>query len=254
MTGRFPFLTHPLPLAFAHRGGSLEAEENTEAAFAHAAALGFTHVETDVQASRDGVAVLFHDDDLERMTGVRARVADLTWAELRRLRTRGGSSLMRLDSLLEGHPELCCNLEIKTDDAVLPMADSIRRHRALSRVGVGAFDGRWTDGLRRELGDDLCWSPAHVGVARLWLEGWGIPLPRPPFPMVQIPPSYQGIALSTGRFVRAAHARGVQVHVWTVDEPDVMHRLLDLGVDGLMSDRPSVLREVLQARGRWPRA
>ncbi len=90
-----PFLDQPRPIAFAHRGGSLEAEENTMAAFAHAARLGYSHIETDVQATRDGVAVIFHDDTLERMTGDRDRVADLTWEELSKRRTKGGEAISR---------------------------------------------------------------------------------------------------------------------------------------------------------------
>jgi glycerophosphoryl diester phosphodiesterase len=248
---RFPFLDHPLPLAFAHRGGALEAEENTAGAFAHAVALGYTHVETDVQATRDGVAVLFHDDDLVRMTGVPGRVADHDWRDLAGLRTYGGASLMRLDELLEAHPGLYCNLELKTDDAVEPLAQAIRRHAALARVCVGSFDGRRTARARRLLGDALCWSPARPGILHLWLRAWGLPLPCPNWPAAQIPPSFRGIGLATRRTVAAAHRCGIQVHVWTVDEASQMHLLLDAGVDGLMTDRPTVLKQVLQERGQW---
>ncbi len=248
---RFSFLDHPPPLAFAHRGGALEADENTEAAFANAARLGFTHVETDVQASRDGIAVLFHDDDLARMTGRPGRVRDYPWAELATFRTPSGQPLLRLDELLESHPTLCCNLEIKAADAVEPMAAAIRRQAALARVSAGAFDVRWTVRLRRLLGPELCWSPAQAGVLRVWLQGWGLPLPAPDFPAVQVPPTHRFIPLVTSRFVRAAHRHHVQVHVWTVDDEPSMERLLDLGVDGLMTDRPSRLRAVLRRRGQW---
>jgi glycerophosphoryl diester phosphodiesterase len=246
-----PFLDHPRPIAFAHRGGSLEAEENTMAAFAHAVRLGYRHIETDVQATRDGVAVIFHDDTLERMTGDPERVADLTWDELSKRRTRGGEAVPLLDELFEEWPDLFVNLEPKSAAAVVPMAEAIRRADALRRVCVGAFEGAYTQHLRQLLGPNLAWSPAQGGVARLWAAGWGLPVTVPDFPAVQVPVGFKGIPVVTRRFVRAAHARGVQVHVWTVDEEAEMERLLDLGVDGLMTDRPTLLRAVLERRGEW---
>lgn len=246
-----PFLDHPRPIAFAHRGGALEAEENTMAAFAHAVRLGYTHVETDVQATRDGVAVIFHDDTIERMTGEPDRVADLTWEELSKRRTKGGEAVPLLDELFEEWPGLCVNVEPKSAAAVQPIADAIRRAGALDRVCVGAFEPGHTERLRDILGPGLCWSPAHAGVTRLWLAGWGLPVAVPDFPCVQVPTQFRGVPVVTRRFVRAAHARGMQVHVWTVDAEPEMDRLLDIGVDALMTDRPTLLRAVLERRGVW---
>ena len=247
----YPFLDHPRPIAFAHRGGALEAEENTMAAFAHAVRLGYTHVETDIQATRDGVAVVFHDDTLERMTGEPERVADLTWEELSKRRTKGGEAIPLLDELLEEWPGLCVNLEPKSAAAVDAMAHAILRAGAIGRVCVGAFEASHTRRLREILGPELCWSPAHAGVFRLWLAGWHLPVAVPEFPCVQVPVRFRGIPLVTRAFVKAAHARGVQVHVWTVDDEAEMVRLLDIGIDGLMTDRPSLLRRVLERRGAW---
>lgn len=249
---RFAFLDHPRPLAFAHRGGALEAEENTLAAFAHAVALGYSHVETDVQATADGVAVIFHDDDLFRMTGHAAAVAALDWAELAGLRTRGGNPVARLDETLAAFPETFFNLEAKADGAVTPMIDAIRAARAVDRVCVGSFVPARVQALRAALGPGLCWSPAHAGVLAVWLAGWGLPLAGPGAPALQVPVRFRGIEVVTRRFVKAAHARGAQVHVWTVDDTDEMSRLLALGVDGLMSDRPTALRGLLRDRGLWP--
>lgn len=251
MPRRFAFLDHPLPLAFAHRGGALEAEENTLEAFARAAALGFTHVETDVQATRDGAAVLFHDDTLERMTGAAGRLEALGAAEVAALRTRGGARLPLLEELLGDFPRLFVNIEAKSDAAVHPIAAAIRRCNALERVCVGAFSARRTRALRALLGPELATSPAHAGVLRVWLAGWGLPLAAPDCAALQVPERFRGIAVVTPRMIRAAHARGLQVHVWTVDAEADMVRLLDMGVDGLMTDRPSLLKSVLQRRGCW---
>lgn len=246
-----PFLDHPRPIAFAHRGGALEAEENTLQAFERVVALGYTHVETDVQATRDGVAVIFHDATLERMLGREARVDTVTWAELAQLRTPNGAQVPRLDDMLAAFPALFVNLEAKADAVVEPMIQAIRRAEALDRVCVGSFASARTTRLRNALGPGLCWSPAHVGAARLWLAGWGLPL-SVAFPVLQVPMRFRGMPVVTRRLIRAAHARSVQMHVWTVDDAGTMERLIDLGVDGIMTDRPSVLRVVMRQRGLWP--
>jgi glycerophosphoryl diester phosphodiesterase len=246
-----PYLDHPLPIAFAHRGGSLEAEENTMSAFEHAVRLGYTHVELDVHATTDGVVMIHHDDTLERMAGDPRTIADLDWAELSRVKTHGGATLPRLDELLLSFPSLHVNIEPKSDSVLQPLADLLRRTDAVSRIGVGCFDPERTGRLRRMLGEQLCWSPAHAGVFRLWLKGWGLPVKTDAFQMVQVPTAHLGIPVVTRRFVEVAHAGGVQVHVWTVDEEPEMERLLDLGVDALMTDRPSLLRAVLERSGQW---
>lgn len=251
MANRFAFLDHPCANAIAHRGGSLEAEENTLPAFAHAASLGYTHIELDVHATADGVVVVHHDPTLARMTGDTRAIADLDWAELRAIRTHGGAEIPRLDAVLEAHPGLFINIEAKSDSVVAPLASLIRRMGVLERIGTGSFRSARTSGLRAQLGERLCWSPAHFSVLGLWLRGWGLPLPRAGFPVVQVPERYKGVRVVTPRFLRAAHRAGVSVQVWTVNEADAMVRLLDMGVDGLMTDRPALLRQVLEARGEW---
>lgn len=252
MSARHPFLAHARPLAVAHRGGSLEAEENTMPAFAHAVALGYSHVETDVHATRDGVAVIHHDATLARMTGDPRAIADLDWAELARLRTKGGAAIPRVGALLSAFPALNITFELKCDRVAQPLADAITQARALDRVCVGSFSAARTAAIRGLLGHALCWSPAHAGVGALWLAGFGLPLPRPDFAVVQVPPVFRGIPVVTRRFVAAAERRGVDVQVWTVNEADEMIGLLDLGVGAIMTDRPGLLRDVLAARGQWP--
>ncbi len=251
MAIRFPYLDCPGGNAIAHRGGSLEAEENTLPAFAHAVALGYTHVELDVHATRDGVVVVHHDPTLARMTGDPRAIADLDWVELRAIRTHGGAEIPRLDALLEEHPGLFVNIEAKSDQVVAPLASLIRRMDVLERIGTGSFQRTRTDGLRALLGEGLCWSPAHASVLGLWLCGWGLPVPLAGFPMVQVPERYKGIPVVTPRFLRAAHRAGIAVQVWTVNDAGSMVRLLDMGVDGLMTDRPALLRKILEGRGEW---
>lgn len=245
-----PFLAHPRPLAIAHRGGGLEQEENTMPAFAHAVALGFTHLELDVHATADGAVVVHHDATLLRLTGDPRAVSSLTLAELRGVRTHGGARVPLLSEVLEGFPGAFVNIEAKSDAVVEPLIALVRQMGAVNRIGMGNFNPLRMARLRRGLGPGLCWSPAHLGVLGLWLSGWGLPFPAR-FAMVQVPMRFKGIDVVTPRFVAAAHARKIAVQVWTVDERAQMERLLDMGVDGVMTDRPSLLREVLIARGEW---
>jgi glycerophosphoryl diester phosphodiesterase len=251
MSSSHPFLDHPRPIAFAHRGGGLENDENTMSAFAHAYDLGYRHLETDVHLTADGQVVIHHDDTLERLTGDLRSVSSLTWTQLRQVHTHSGATIPRLSDLIEAWPDTWINIEPKSDAVVEPLATEIRRMGVAHRIGVGSFEPKRIARLRTLLGPGLSWSPAHRGVLGIWLRGWGLPLPTGDFQMLQVPTRWRGIRVVTPRFVEAAHARGLQVHVWTVDDEPQMHRLLDMGVDALMTDRPTLLKSVLQARGQW---
>lgn len=246
-----PFLTAPGARAFAHRGGAAEAEENTLPAFARAVAMGFTHAELDVHLTRDGAVVIHHDPTLVRMFDDPRAIADLTLAEVQALRSAGGAPVPLLSDLLEELPSLFTTIELKSDSVAVPLAQILSRMGAVARVCIGSFNPARTQAARRALGGDVLWSPAHAQVARLWAAGFGLPLAMDDFAVVQVPVAWRGIPLVTRRFVSTAHARGIAVQVWTVDDVAQMTTLLDMGVDGLMTDHPTRLRDVLRARGRW---
>lgn len=252
MRTNHPFLDDVSFAAFAHRGAHEEAGENTAEAFEAARRLGYRFIETDVHASRDGVAVMSHDEDLSRVMGRPGRIGALPWAELAACRTRRGEALARLDDVLTGFPALRFNLDAKSDAAVEPMAEAILRCDARDRVCIASEEPRRTRRLLGLLAGRVCWSPGRAGVLGLWLSGWGLPVPPPAFPVVQVPPRYRRIPVVTRRFIAKAHRRGVKVHVWTIDAAAEMERLIDLGVDGLMTDRPRLLRQVLERRALWP--
>ena len=130
---------------------------------------------------------------------------------------------------------------------VAPLADAVRRHAALDRVCVASFSDRRIRDLRRRLGRDLCTAAGTWELVALWATGFRLGHAR----AAQVPPRKGWFDVVTPRFVRRAHRRGLVVHVWTIDDPTEMHRLLDIGVDGLMTDRPAVLRDVMMARGAW---
>lgn len=247
-----PLLSAPKACALAHRGGALEGEENTLPAFAQAQALGFTHAELDVHTTRDNVVVIHHDADLARLCSDPRRIAELDHAELKSVRTHGGAEIPTLEAFLHEFPKMFAVIEVKTRRAIDPLCDLILRLGAMERICISGFDEASTQDAIGRLGPDLLWSPAHGQVARLWARGWGLRVPLTAFRVVQVPVRWRGVAVVTPRFVRAAHAAGVCVQVWTVNDSAEMIRLLDMGVDGLITDRPSLLREVLLARGVWP--
>ena len=249
----WPFLDWPGPLPFAHRGGASEAPENTMPAFAHAVGLGYRYLETDVHATRDGVLVAFHDDKLDRVTDRRGRLADLDWAEVRRALVDGREPIPLLEDLLGAWPDVRVNIDPKHDAAVEPLAAVLQRTGAIDRVCIGAFSDRRLARIRALVGPGLCTSlgPRQVAVLSAVAAGGGGRGGRLVAPCAQVPARAGRVPVVTGRFVEAAHHRGLQVHVWTIDDPAEMERLLDLGVDGLMTDRPQVLKEVLERRGEW---
>jgi len=249
---RFAFLDHPGPIAFAHRGGGKEQPENSMAAFAHAVGLGYRYVETDVQATRDGVPVVFHDAALDALTDRAGKIADLSWEEVRRARTAGREPLARLDDLLGSWPGLRVNLEPKSDRAVEPLADAVRRADALDRVCVGSFSSARVRRTRKLLGPKLCTSLGPMGVTRLRLASFGLPAGSGfVAAAAQVATHHYGVRVVDDTFLKAAQRHGLHVHVWTIDQEPEMERLLDLGVDGIMSGRPRLLKAVLQRRGQW---
>jgi glycerophosphoryl diester phosphodiesterase len=248
-----PFLDAPLPLAFAHRGGAAEGDENTAEAFGRAVALGYRYVETDVHATADGVPVVFHDRNLMRLTGSPGTVAGLRWADLATLRIGGAGAVPRLDDVLAAWPDIRFNIDVKADRAAAPTVEVLRRAGATARVLLASFSDRRLATLRRLAGPDVATSLGARSVARLKAaSATGLPVRLPASVVAaQVPARAGRLTVVDRRFVTRVHRLGRQVHVWTIDDPAEMHRLLDLGVDGIMTDRVEVLREVYAARGAW---
>ncbi len=253
-----PYLDAPLPLALAHRGGAgLPANdgiENTLTAFRNAVALGYVFLETDVHVSADGVVYAFHDEHLGRMTGVETPIAALTSAEIDRVPVAGREPVPRLADLLATLPDARFNIDVKADGAVEATVQVVQEARAEDRVCLASFSGARL-GRLRALCPDAARSggPLEVAALKLGPTRWVRRLAaRRGVHCVQVPVRRGPITVVTPRFVRRAHETGLQVHVWTVDDPDEMRTLLEIGVDGIVTDRPDVLRDVLDERGSWP--
>lgn len=209
--------------------------------------LGYRYLETDVHATADGVLVAFHDEDLLRTCGVNARIDELDAAALADVRVAGRERIPTFEELIDTFPSARINVDCKSDGALEPLSRVLRSAAVRERVCVGSFSDRRLRWLRAEHGPSLCTSmgPREVGALRL-----GLPLPEGVL-AAQIPPRQGPLALVTSGLIDRAHRHGIAVHVWTIDDEVHMDELLDLGVDGIMTDRPVVLRDVLQRRGQW---
>jgi glycerophosphoryl diester phosphodiesterase len=251
---RYAFLDGPTPLAMAHRGGAIEHVENTMPAFEACVALGYRYLETDVRVTADGVLLAFHDASLERVTDRKGRVEHLTWDEISTARIGGREPVILLEDLLGAWPDVRFNLDIKAAGVLAPLARTIRRMKVADRVCLASFSDARLAAARRLLGPAVCTSLGPRGVAALRLSSYSpraAGLARFQAGAAQVPLQLGGRALVDERFVAAAHARGMQVHVWTVDTEEESTAMLDLGVDGVMTDRPAMLRELLEKRGQW---
>jgi glycerophosphoryl diester phosphodiesterase len=262
------FLDHPRPLAFAHRGGAAHAPENSWRAFEHAVGLGYRYLETDLHATSDGVLVAFHDRTLTRVTGQQGRVSRLTHSELSSALIDGTEPIPRLEDLLGAWPDVRFNLDVKDVSAIAPLPAVLRRTNAWNRICVTSFSASRLRATRRILDRPVCMAASPFGTAVVRFGGPREPMrrpphhPHPPRPLlgrpladwltrcsircVQVP-----VSVATPPFIQRAQSLGLQVHVWTINDPPVMERLLDLGVDGIMTDQTIALREVLTTRGEW---
>ena len=248
----WPYLDWPHPIAFAHRGDHRTdaTPENSMAAFAAAVDLGYRWLETDVHATADGVLLAFHDDHLDRVTDRTGAIGDLRWQQVREAKMSNGEAPPLLEDLLGNWPDVRVNVDAKHEAAVEPLVAVLERTRAHDRVCLAAFSDRRLQALRQLTGGSVCTALGPREVAKLKAAGFGAPA-RFAGACAQVPTRQGPLPLVDKRFVDAAHRRGIRVHVWTIDDRPEMVRLLDLGVDGLMTDRPDVLRDVLTERGQW---
>lgn len=241
------------PVVLAHRGGGALALENSPTAFANAERLGVGHIETDVRATLDGIAVLIHDATLDRTTNGRGAIASSRWADLAAARLRNGDAVPSLAAMLAAHPALAWNVDVKSDDAVLPFLAAVGAAGAWSRVCAASFSGRRLRRLRRLAGPRLATAttPGEVAAIRLAATSLTASSFRGADGPVaaQVPIRYGQIEVITPGFVRRAHRAGIAIHAWTINDPVQMRQLLDLGVDGLVTDRPDLALAVVAEMG-----
>jgi glycerophosphoryl diester phosphodiesterase len=253
-----PYLSHEHPIRFAHRGSTVLWPENTITAFQGAVNLGYRYIETDAHVTRDGVIVLFHDDRLERVTNGTGPVKDRQWDDLRKLDAAyhfnpgagfpfraKGIGIPSLEEAVTTFPEVLFNIDLKQPGMEQVMADFIRRLGVEERVLIASFYDRRLRRFRKRMGDSVATSAGRLEVTEFWVGSRFKKSLKTPAHALQVPPHKGTVTLVDEKMVQAAHAVGMQVHVWTINEPDEMQRLLELGVDGIITDRPDLLNHVI---------
>lgn len=265
MTAPHPFLAHGSaagePVAMAHRGFSPEGAENSMAAFRAAVALGYRYLEADVHTTADGVLLLFHDETLDRVTDGSGRISELSAETVAAARIAGVEPVPLLAELVTEFPEVRLNLDVKDWNSVETLAAAIEQFGLHDRVLIASFSDRRRRAVLRRLSRPAASSAGMASNALFVLLGPLLPAPLlrrvaaralRDVHALQVPVRYGAVPVVTAGFVRRAHRHGLHVHVWTINEAPEMHRLLDLGVDGIVTDRADLLKAVLQERGQWP--
>ncbi|RLK59065.1 glycerophosphoryl diester phosphodiesterase [Actinokineospora cianjurensis] len=257
---RHGFLEGPYPRAFVHRGwhyGDLAGMENSLTAFRRAAAEGFTYLETDVHATSDGVVVVHHDSTLDRTTDATGPVAAKPWRVVSQAKINGVEPVSALADLLEELPDARINIDVKAESAIAPVLALLRRTGAADRVCLASFSEGRLARIRKQAGPGVLTSMGMRAMVGFWAAR-RLPsaLLRPgPRPLVaQVPVRHGPLRVVDAALIAAAKRRAAEVHVWTIDDPAEMRTLLDLGVDGLMTDKPGVLKDVLLERDLWQHA
>ncbi len=260
------YFASPRPLVFGHRGAAGEAPENTLPSFERAVDCGADVLELDVHATSDGIVAVIHDAELERTTDGAGPIRERRWDEVQRLDagyrfTANGTDfpfrgrqtrVPSLRDLLERFPDALFNIEVKQEQPAIAAAvvRALLDAGCAERVLLAAEHDAIMAQIRAAGGARFATGFAAGEVAEFFrrlqsgeLEGY-----RPPGRALQIPPEFGGLQLVTAASVGAAHAHGVEMHVWTINDPAEMDRLLDLGIDGIMSDLPGLARAAVDAR------
>ena len=244
------YLDHPRPLAFAHRGGPGHFPENSWKAFEHAVGLGYAYLETDVHATVDGTVVAFHDKTLDRVTDASGRIAELTAAQVTAARIDGTEPIPVLADLLMAWPDVRFNIDVKDEPAIEPLVEVLRTTSAWDRVCLTSFSSRRLNATRKLLPQPVCSATGPASIAAIRA---GVPtsLLATRFADASVQCAQIPVSVATRQFIGRAHAAGLQVHVWTVNDPATMASVLDRGADGIMTDQTQALRDLLITRGQW---
>jgi glycerophosphoryl diester phosphodiesterase len=249
-----PFLDHPRPLAFAHRGGAAHAPENSWRAFEYAVKLGYAYLETDARATADGQLVAFHDRTLDRVTDATGPIGAMRYASVAAIRVAGNEPIPLLEDLIGAWPDVRFNIDLKDEHGIVLLPGVLRRTGAWDRVCVTSFSGARLRTFRG-LADHpvaMAVSPASVAAVRCTPElAMAIRLQARRLSRAQAYCAQVPGRVASAAFIRRAHAAGLAVHAWTINTREGMNRLLDLGADGIMTDETALLRDVLTERGQW---
>jgi glycerophosphoryl diester phosphodiesterase len=229
----------------AHRGGSIESSENTIESFKYSISLGCNYIETDVQLSSDGKPYIFHDEDLKRLAGINKTFNDLHSSEIDEIKLFNEHKIPLLEEVLLKFPETCFQIDVKTDEVALPALKVIYDLEAQDRVCIASFSSERLETVRNKY-PDICISMGPKEILKLLLASFGLYRGTVPGDCLQIPIYQYGIKLVTKRFVNFVQSKDLKVIVWTINKPEKMKKLIELEVDGIITDKPKALFDILK--------
>jgi glycerophosphoryl diester phosphodiesterase len=246
-----PYLDHPRPAAFAHRGGAAHNPENSWPAFEYAVKLGYAYLETDARSTSDGALLSFHDATLDRVTDRTGQVIKMTYKQVSAARIAGAEPIPLIEDLLGTFGELRFNIDLKDSGTIEPLARVLKRTGAWDRVCVTSFSGRRLLAARKILDRPVCTAVTPAAVAAMRYAGFSgkamaARLAKSGAQCAQVPRQ-----IATREFIRRSHELGLHVHVWTLNNRQDIERALALGADGVMTDEIALLRDILTERGQW---
>lgn len=239
-----PYLNQSGVSISAHRGGSEEAPENTLESFSYAIGLGSSYIETDVQLSADGIPYIFHDDDLSRLLNMEVKFNSLHSDQIEKLKLFESYQIPKLETALTQFPNALFQIDLKTDEVALPAMKVIESLNAFDRICIASFSSNRLQKVRKKF-PDTCLSMGPKEILKLLLASFGLYNKTIYGDCLQVPIYHYGIKLVTRRFVKYVQSIGLKIHVWTINDENTMRKLIDLGVDGIITDRPKLLKEVL---------
>ena len=245
------YLNSDNPVAIAHRGGSYLGSENTMEAFENAINMGFKFLETDIQITRDKKLIAFHDNTLNRVTDHKGYIINKTWNELKKTKVAGKFNIPLLSDIFYNWPEINLNIDPKNNASISTLIEFLKENNFFDRVCIGSFSGKRLETLRKIFGSSLCTSAGPLEVLKLKLSSLNLRKFKIDANCVQVPLKYFEIKIIDRNFINYCHELNLKVHVWTINEIKEMEELLDLGVDGIMSDNLEGLKTVLTKRNLW---
>ncbi len=246
----FKFLDNYKFIPFAHRGGSYDFFENTLDAFNKSIDLGYRHIETDIRHTKDDKLVIFHDSDLKRICGLNLKIENLNYNELKEIKIFGSHQIPLLEEALYSWPDINFNIEPKTLKSAYLLKKKLKSTKNLERFCIGSFGSFKMNLLRKEFFKRLCTSMTQIETILFFLNRL-LPFYKNNIPCLQIPMYYKGFSIVTPSLVKNVHSLGKKIHVWTINEESQMQYLIDINVDGIMTDRPKMLKNILKSKSLW---
>ena len=230
-------------IGLSHRGNSKKFIENSFEAFNSVIQLGYKYIETDLRMTLDNEVIAFHDPDLKRLFNLDLQVKDLTFNEINNLFKEQNSSLLTLEDALKKFPEINFNIDLKVSKVIQDSIRVVADLNAFDRVCFASFHSSHTEKVLRHNQKAI----VSMGMKDIALFKF-LKLNYKNIKIIQIPLKWKGIKVLTRNLIKKAHKSNLQVHVWTINDRKTINNLIDLGVNGIVTDEPELLMEIMKER------